>query len=265
MTDVIYHEAIGQGPPILTMHGGLGLDHQYLRPALDGWAEFSQVVFYDHRGNGRSEPPASWAEVSMDSMADDAARLQSALGLDPAIVFGHSYGGFIALHYALRHRSRLKGLILASTAANLSHPPRIPDDADADAVAAFGELFSGPMESDEKWAETWRRVLPLYRPGSDPDAVSDIHARTRYRCAAWNHSASLLAGYDVLAQLGSIDAPVLLLGGRHDFITGPPGLQDMHSMLPDSTLVFFEDSGHFPFLTEPDRFGAVVEEWVRGL
>ena len=69
----------------------------------------------------------------------------------------------------------------------------------------------------------------------------------------------------MLNQLGSIDGPVLLLGGRHDFITGPPGLQDMHSMLPDSTLVFFEDSGHFPFLTEPDRFGAVVEEWVRGL
>ena len=261
----IYFETLGEGVPLLVMHGGLGLDHQYLRPALDDLAGSAQVVFYDHRGHGRSAPIGDWDDVTLDSLADDADVLRRVLGFDKFILYGHSFGGFVAIRYALRYQRHLSGLILTGTAANLRHPPNIPADADPDAVAAFGTLFSRPMSSDSEWAETWSRALPLYWPGIDRDAAADIHRRTTYRADAWNRSAPALAGYDVADEMGRIDVPTLLLSGGNDFITGPACHEDMHAVLPRSELVTFEHSGHFPFLSERERHREAVEGWLRAL
>ena len=265
LADGTYYEICGAGVPVLVMHGGLGLDHQYLRPALDDLAGSAQVVFYDHRGNGRSAPVDNWDDVTLDSLADDADALRRELGFDDFVVYGHSFGGFVAIRYALRYQRHLSGLILAGTAANLRHPPNIPADADPDAVAAFRTLFSRPMSSDSEWADTWSRALPLYWPGIDRDAAADIHRRTIYRADAWNRSAPALAGYDVAEEIGRIDVPTLLVSGRSDFITGPACHEDMHAVLPRSELVTFEHSGHFPFLSERERHREAVEGWLRVL
>ena len=165
----------------------------------------------------------------------------------------------------MRYGQHLSGLILEGTAANLKHPPNIPADADPGAVAAFGRLFSGPMGSDDEWAETWFRALPLYWPEMDTETAADIHRRTAYRAEAWSRAGPLLQDYDVLEAIGEINVPTLLLSGRNDFILGPAGHEDMHSALPRSELVVFEHSGHFPFLSEPERHREVVEGWLRAL
>ena len=265
MANGIYYETCGEGVPVLVMHGGLGLDHQYLRPALDDLAGSAQLVFYDHRGNGRSAPVDDWESVTLASLADDAEALRGELGFDRFVLYGHSYGGFVAITYALRYRRPLSGLILAGTAANLRHPPDIPPDADPDAVAAFRALFSGPMGSDGEWAETWSRALPLYWPDMDSDSAADIHRRTIYRAGAWNRSLPALAGYDVLEEMAGVDVPTLLLSGRRDFICGPAGHEDMHAVLPQSELVILEHSGHFPFLSERERHREVVAGWLDAL
>ncbi|MDE0652577.1 MAG: alpha/beta fold hydrolase [bacterium] len=265
MANRIHYEICGDGVPVLVMHGGLGLDHQYLRPALDDLAGSAELVFYDHRGNGRSAPVEDWGQVTLESLADDADALRQALGFDRIVLYGHSYGGFVAITYALRHQRRLSGLILAGTAANLRHPPNIPPDADPDAVAAFGALFSGPMGSDGEWAETWSRALPLYWPEMDRDTAADIHRRTIYRADAWNRSGPALAGYDVLDEMARIDVPVLLVCGRRDFLCGPAPYEDMHAVLPRSELVILEDSGHFSFLSERERHREAVTGWLAAL
>ncbi|MCY3560422.1 MAG: alpha/beta fold hydrolase [bacterium] len=261
--DGIHYETCGEGTPVLVMHGGLGLDHQYLRPALDDLAGGAELVFYDHRGNGQSAPVEDWGPITLESLADDADALRSALGLEGIVVYGHSFGGFVAIRYALRHQRHLSGLILACTAANLRHPPNIPADADPDAVAAFGALFGEPMGSDGEWAETWHRALPLYWPGMDREVAADMHRRTRYRAQAWNRTMPALAGYDVLEEMGRIEIPTLLLCGGRDFLCGPASHEDMHAALPRSELVIFEESGHFPFISERRRHREVVGDWLR--
>ena len=261
----LYYEIYGEGVPILAMHGGLGFDHQYLRLGLEDLAGVARIVSYDHRGNGRSAPVENWDDVTLDSLADDAEGLRRELGLDGIVVYGHSFGGFVAIRYALRYQRHLSGLILACTAANLRHPPNIPGDADPDAVAAFGTLFSGPMDSDGEWAETWARALPLYWPEMDREVAADIHRRTYYRAQAWNRSLPALAGYDVLEEMGRIEAPTLLLCGGRDFLCGPAGHEDMHEVLPRSELSIFEESGHFPFLSERRRHRGAVGDWLRSL
>ncbi|MEM7738467.1 MAG: alpha/beta fold hydrolase [Deinococcota bacterium] len=261
----LFHDVTGVGTPMLMMHGGLGLDHAYFRPTLDDWGEFAELHFYDHRGNGRSAAPSNWDDVTLDTYVEDAEALRQALGLDTFILYGHSYGGFIAQEYALRYQDHLAGLILASTSPNVGYAPNFPAWAPETGLDAINRIFSGPMESDEEWAETWAAALPVYWKNLDPSLAADIHSRTNYKAAAWNRAAMLLADYNTSGRLEQVNVPTLLLSGREDFVTGPTAHMDMHAELPNSSLVFFEDSGHFPFITEKDYYKTVVEDWVGNL
>ena len=127
----LVYEVAGSGPTVVVLHGGTGLDHQYLRPMIESWTAFARVVLFDHRGNGRSAAPEDWASVTLETMVDDIDSIRAAAGAERMFLFGHSYGGFLALRYALLHPSRLDGLILASTAAHVKRPPNIPEDAPA--------------------------------------------------------------------------------------------------------------------------------------
>ena len=111
---MLYYETAGSGPTILTMHGGLGLDHSYLR-AHDVLTDRYRVVYYDHRGNGRS--PAGEGTVDLARWQDDAAALLDQLGEQQAIIYGHSFGAWIALGFALRYPTRVRALVLCGAAA----------------------------------------------------------------------------------------------------------------------------------------------------
>ena len=261
--DGLAYGVAGSGPTVVVLHGGLGLDHQYLDPLIDGWSDFARVVWLDHRGNGQSEAPDDWSSVTLETLADDVDNIRSAAGADRMFLFGHSYGGFLALTYALRHPDRLNGLILASTSAHIRRPPNIGADAPPAAVEALGSLFSGPMASDEEWARTWTAAFPLYAPELDADTAADVTSRTVYRADAWNRALALLGDYDVSGDLARIEAPTLLLSGARDFLTGVEGHEELRDGIPDAELVVFDGGGHFPFLSDPAAYRAAVEDWLR--
>ena len=158
------------------LHGGPGADHSIYRPAYSALADIAQIVYLDHRGNGRSEdgPREGW---NLAQWGDDVRAFCDALGIVDPIVLGASFGGMVALAYATRHPAHPSKLILISTeAAGGSYPER--------RVALF-ERFGGPevgalarrrfLESrghpDQASRDAWRRLaLPLYtrdsaRPG----------------------------------------------------------------------------------------------------
>lgn len=261
----LFHAMVGSGTPMLVMHGGLGLDHEYFRPTLDSWGDFAQLIYFDHRGNGRSDAPDDWESVTLQSMASDADALRAALGMEKVILYGHSYGGFLALEYAMQYQDNLAGLILASTSPNVKYESNMPEWATDEAMSALGAIFSAPMESDEQWAEMWSTALPLYWRDMDAELAADIHNRTHYKAAAWNRASQLLGDFEMKGKMDQITVPTLLLSGRFDFITGPQAHEDMHAEIPNSELVFFEESGHFPFITEAEKYKSVVQEWVAGL
>ena len=100
-------------PTIVLLHGGPGFDHSAFKAVYGSLAEIAQVVYYDHRGNGRSEhgPQESW---TLDQWADDLRTLCDVLGIERPIVFGASFGGFVGLNYALRHPDHPARLILSA-------------------------------------------------------------------------------------------------------------------------------------------------------
>ncbi|HUF12996.1 MAG TPA: alpha/beta fold hydrolase [Longimicrobiales bacterium] len=264
----LYVRWLGDGPPVLCMHGGLGLDHTSFRPWLDPLSEDFSLIYYDHRGNGRSTVPDDWTRVDHEVWAEDAERLRLELGLERIFLFGHSYGAFLALEYAIRHPDSLLGLILCSAAPAMDYPDVMFANAAARAtpeqLAAVQRAFTMPAESVEAVRDLWLSIVPVYVHGVSDDAARAAFDRTVYRPDAYARSIfECLPSYDVSPALPSLDVPTLVLSGRHDWATPPEqGGERLAALLPQAELVVFEDSGHYPFIEENAAFLETMRGWL---
>jgi len=215
----LFVDTIGAGTPVLVMHGGLGVDHTYFRPWLDDLAQVAELTFYDHRGNGRSaRPPLD--RVDHSTWVADADALRARLGHEQVVLLGHSYGGFLALRYALAHPERVRGLVLVSTAAVMDHWDRVHENltvlgASPGQLRAFEDR---PFADDAEVASTFQQLLPLYFHRTEPTVLAQAGASMRFSAAASAAGGRCMGDYDVRDALPSIAAPSLVLAGRHDFI-----------------------------------------------
>ena len=264
---ILFVARAGTGVPMIVLHGGLGWDHTYLSPWLAALGDRLELIFVDLRGNGRSPAPAEWDEVSHATWVDDVEELRSRLGFERVLLFGHSYGGHLALEYALRYPEHLLGLILCTTTAVFDYLEEVAANAQArgtlEQVQTLGEALSGPLPNNEAFRDTMETLLPLffYKPHSDLPRT--IFSEVIYRAGAFNHSFfRCLPGYNVLDRLPEIRVPALVLGGRGDLYPLVPTAKRLQNVLPNSELVIFEQSGHFPFAEEPEAFEASVRNWV---
>ena len=266
----IFFKRLGKGLPMLVMHGGPGLDHTIFRPWLDKLGEQVELIYYDHRGNGRSTRPTSMENITHETWAADADALRTYLGFEKIILFGHSYGGYLAQEYAVRFGQHLAGLILCNTGPAFDYMPIVQANAAArgtpEALAALDEVFAQNKNDDSYLRSLWMRILPLYFKHYDPQIGRAMDEATSYSAAAWNQAkANCLPKFNTLSRLKEIMAPTLILGGADDWLTPAEQSRRMHAELLNSELVIFEDSGHFPYIEETDKFIATVKNWLAKL
>ena len=112
----LYCRELGQGQPIVVLHGGPDFDHRYLLPEMDRLSGSFRLIYYDQRGRGQSARNVQPEDVSMRSEVEDLEALRQHLRLESTAVLGHSWGGLLALEYAIRHPDRVSHLILMNTA-----------------------------------------------------------------------------------------------------------------------------------------------------
>lgn len=266
----IYYAVIGEGRPILMMHGGPGLDHTYLRPWLDPLAEHFQVIYYDHSGNGRSPRPDGYDEVTHASWIADADALRAHLGHERIILLGQSYGGFLAQEYALQYGNRLDGLILVCTAPALDYMDVVVTNAQQrgtpEQFRAVSEDLARPMVDNDDFRKLWLTILPLYFKRFDPAVAATTDAATHYNYRAHNHAFSAcVPQFNVADRLAEITTPTLMISGREDWITPPAQGERIHAGLPNSELKIFDESGHMPFIEEQQAFLSTVRDWIERL
>jgi proline iminopeptidase len=267
----VFYTTNGQGRPMLLMHGGSGLDHTYFRPWLDTLSDQVQLIYYDQLGQGRSTRPQSYEGISIGTWADEADALRATLGHDHIILFGHSFGGFIAQEYALRHGEHLDGLVLCDTAPVLDYQDVIMANAQSrgtpEQVQAVIAGLSAPVADDASFQQLWTTILPLYFNKYDPKVGAKMDEATQYSAGGFNQGMGVcLPTFNVLSRLGEITVPTLVMAGRHDWITPPvQAAERLHAGLPNSKLVIFEESGHFPFIEEHDKFVTTVRDWLNSL
>lgn len=264
----LFYTIHGQGRPVFVMHGGLGIDHTAFRPWLDPLGDRYQLIFYDHRGNGRSERPASLADVDHGTWADDAEALRKYLGHERIVILGHSYGGVLGQEFALRYGDRLDGLILLTSLPAWDYEDTILANARArgtpEQIDFVENGLTDPVADDDAMKEIWGLILPLYFKDYDPEIGAALAANMSCSAAAFNRGfIECLPQFNVLSRLKEITAPTLVLAGRYDWITPVVECSErLHAGIPNSELVVFEESAHFPHIEEQERFLTVVGDWL---
>lgn len=259
----LFYVEVGDGHPCLVIPGGLGIDHSYLRPWLDPLGDVLRLVYYDHRGNGRSGRPSP-DSLTHAQLAADADVLRTHVGYDQIAVIGHSFGGFIALEYALRYPSRLSHLILIDTAPAFRHLEEIVARAASNGatVDALLALCSPKPSDDAEFERAVRLIAPLYFHRPDATLAERILERTIFSGSAAARGDMLALTFDVTPRLGEIGAPTLVLVGEGDCICPPSQAAVLRDGIPRCELVVFDNSGHLPFVEQPERFLTVVHEWL---
>jgi proline iminopeptidase len=262
---------LGHGDPIVVLHAGPGLDHQLYRPWLDPVARRWQLVYLDFRGNGRSERPADWTAISPDSMVEDIESVRRHLGFERLILLGHCGSCTIALMYFRRHPERVKGLVLCAGAPAMDFSdhvaPVIAERATPDQLAALARLYTDAYPSDSAFRDDIMLALPLYFHRMGPGVEDRIATSVRFSGRAWTSFRDHhLATFSCLDWLHEVDAPALVLSGRHDV---PFPVEHcagrMAQLLPNARLELLEASGHMPFIEEPDTFVSMIEHFITGL
>ena len=256
----------GDGPPVVTIHGGLGLDHRYVQRGLAPLAARFQLLHVDVAGHGDSPPPAAWAAEDLDTFADALDAVRVARGLERWSVLGHSYGSFIAATYALRHPDRVERLVLVGGGPSFAHAPAALGTLDGRgqpaAAAALLEGLAGPARDDAHFAEVWRAILPLYFHRWEPRYLAAWDG-TGYSAAGYNRGTELLGVTDLTPRLGAIAAPTLVLSGDDDFIMPADGPgRALAAGIPGARFEVIAACGHVPFLEQPavtlEAIGAVL-------
>ncbi len=255
-------------PTVVLLHGGPGADHSHYRPLMSPLADVAQLIYYDHRGNGRSEagPQAQW---TLAQWGDDVRALCDALGIVKPIVLGASFGGMVAVAYATRHPGHAGKLILMNTAARGgAHTQRRVDlfeqlgGREAGALARR-RLIDG--DTSAQVLDDWLRIcLPVYSRSTD-DLLGQQRGVRNAEATRWFSRADGEGNdFDFRADLHRIRCPVLLMGGTLDPMLPIENQRDMAAKLPAQLLQFeeFEGAGHNLVGDAPERALRLLRDFI---
>lgn len=265
----LYVEVVGHGPPLLLMHGGPGLDHVSLTP-FRGLADRHTVVLYDHRCNGRSTG-VPVETMTFENLTADADALREQLGFERWAVLGHSFGGHVALEYALRSPERVTRLILLDTAGDVrwsqQHAADVLQDRGCNAatVAVARRFYSGRIASKD-FVRASLRLLPAYDHRFSLTRLAHQMLeggwRARMRPEALIFGGAMMRGWSVMDRLDAIRVPTLVLAGHDDFLFPPESQALLAAGIPDVRLRIIERAGHNPQSERPAETLAAVAEFL---
>jgi pimeloyl-ACP methyl ester carboxylesterase len=252
-------------PTLILLHGGPGFDHSMFKPDFSVLADVAQIIYLDQRANGRSvnTDPGTW---TLARWGDDVKGFCDALGIERPIVYGLSFGGFVAQAYATQHPDHPGKLILVSTAAR----------RDLTRVLAAFERIGGPAVRDVAerfWTNptpetraTYLRVChPLYRV--KPVDSSAAKARQIVNNDVVMHFNGTNGDHhtmDFRSALAKVRCPTLVMAGERDPITPIAFSEEIVAALPPHLVRFerFANCGHGVHGDDPERAFAVIREFI---
>jgi pimeloyl-ACP methyl ester carboxylesterase len=248
----------GAGPAVLLI-AGLSDPAEAWQAQIDAFSSRHRVIAYDNRGAGRSPVPDEG--ISIVAMAEDAAALLRASGVDSAHVAGFSMGGAIAQELALRHPSLVRSLVLNGTWTRPDAYLRrmvgswiaaARDAASArDLLGAFFLWVYSPRAHADGTADRYIDETLVNPLAQGPEAFfASAHA-----CVDWPGAADRLA---------SIDVPAMVIVGDQDIACPPRHAREIASLLPTADLVVLPGEAHQPFQESPETWNEIVGGfWAR--
>jgi len=262
--------AMRERPVALMIHGGPGGDHSGFKPAMSPLAEHMQLVYFDHRGQGRSDE-ADPATYTLDENAEDMEALRRHLGLGPIVSIGTSYGGMVAMAHAARYPAAVSHLVLIVTAAHGGFVERaraiVAERGTDEQREMWERALAGGFKTDAEMRDYYRIMGPLYSRTHDEAKAAPGRARAINAPEPLNRAFGpdgFLRRFDLRPELGRITAPTLILAGRHDWICPPEFSDEIHRLIRGSKLRIFENSSHSIRADEPAAMLEAIEGFVEG-
>jgi proline iminopeptidase len=255
-------------PVAFVIHGGPGSDHSGFREPLAPLTRTLQLVYFDHRGSGRSAR-GDKSKYTLDENVEDMEALRRHLGLGRIATIGTSYGGMVAMVHAARYPDSVSHLVLVVTAAHSGFIAKSREIAASRGTpqqrALCDDLYAGRLDAPEKLRDYHHHMGPLYSRRYDPAGSTERLARAVHSPEPLNAAfgpGGFMHTMDLRPQLAAIKAPTLIIAGRHDWICAPEFSEEIHRLIPGSVLHIFEDSSHSVRVDEPDRLRSEIAAFI---
>lgn len=243
-------------PVAFLVHGGPGADHTTYKPTFSALSSKMQLVYFDHRGQGRSARGAK-ETYTLENNVEDMEALRQYLGLEKIVVIGTSYGGMVALSYAVRYPQNVSHLIAIATVPDSRFLQRakeiLAERGTEEQKAVAQRVWDGAFENEDQLREYFQVMGPLYSVSYNPQLPKNVGSRGILSHDALNVAfGGFLRCYNVLDQLHKITSPTLVIGGRYDWICAPEFSEEIARAIPNADLRIFENSGHLIRDDEPE-------------
>jgi len=270
----LFYRSFGAGDNVLLcLHGGPGIPHYYLLPLAKLANDSFRIVFYDQLGVGSSDKPNDLSLFNIERGAEEVEGVRQALDLGEINLLGSSYGGALALQYALKYQKHIKKLIIASGLSSVSETVSemerlktlLPEETQEvmkkyesksaflhpEYIKAVNTYYHNFLCRLPEWPEDVVRALnelsvPVYFTQNGPNEFTII--------GTWK-------GWDITARLPEIKVPTLVTVGKYDEVT-PKVAETIHRGIARSRLRIFENSAHLTMWDEEEKYLQVVKEFL---
>jgi pimeloyl-ACP methyl ester carboxylesterase len=254
--------AMREVPTLLLLHGGPGFDHSGFKPDFAQLTDIAQVVYLDHRGSGRSDrgPVESWR---LDQWADDIRSFCSVLDITKPIVFGQSFGAWVAMTYATRHPEQPSKLVVSSASArpvgerSFKIFERLGGAVARDAAIAF---WTNPSPATRK--DYFAHCVPLMTRWTMPP---EFFSRSmRNPDLADYFFGGELKTLNLLPHLPRVQCPTLVINGEDDPVTTIHDAEEVAAAIPSGLVRFerFPNAGHGVYRDQPEGFFKILREFI---
>lgn len=271
----LYHKTIGEGDPIMVLHGGPGLFHDYLLPHYEELArEGYQLIFYDQRGSGKSAFPKDTSTLRKDVFVEDLEGMRKAMGLEKMTILGHDWGALLGMYYASKYPEKVNKMILSNPTPvtnemyNKAYSNKLnkrSDSLNKQIVAIMNtEKFKNRDPEVFKKAFLLREKTNIANPDNLESAFSNLEF-TKETAEHYMLVGDIMDkhfwDYDLRDSLKNITAPVLIIHGDIDNIPFE-ATQQISENLPDNTVRVLKKAGHYPHAEVPKEFSDAVDHFL---
>ena len=267
-------DASNSSRTLLGLHGGPGASLDYLK-SLDVLTKYGyRVVLYNQLGSDKSEMPDDNAHFTVEHYVEEVHGVREALNLGKVHLLGHSWGGMLAIAYALKYQESLRSLIICSGLASVPLAQRETDrlvaEMPEEGRRVLRKYTSEGVYDNKEYLNAYQkyyRDVHSFRGKERPEELDyTLHHMSRRVYYYMNGPSDLnmngtLKDWDVTDQLHKLRVPCLITVGKYDSVT-PKVSESIHERIKGSELVTFENSGHFAMWEERERFLDVVRRFL---
>lgn len=275
-------EVKGNGEPIFFIPGGPGNSHDYMQGAFGQYYKTNTVVFFDFLGRGKSDNAKKVNEYSVENDTDLIEKIRKQLGFEKISIVGHSYGTVPAQNYAIKYPENINKLVLISGFHSGLMWQENCDSYNEYAKKHFPELWQkvdslrslGYVSSDAEFMKVYGSFPTKYIyyhdtkiKGNTPKTPyrnwnNDVYAQIIGRDGDFEVSGDMI-DIDFRRKLKNLESPTLIIAGRYDGVSTPEFNIQYKLFMPQATFVMFEESGHNPYLEEPEKFYKLFEDFMK--